>query len=424
MSSDLDFLLENAPSEAYREKLSALLNQKDMQITAKESVINQQMDIVKNTNRITKDIKEKLKVISTFMETITHFCPTSEPTIFGSFVRTLFERVFTPIYDPDSKGYANSINHDVDLYVYPTSFNYNPSDFKTFIQTLKLHIKLKNDVFVDNFKILSIVDKTITNSSKVSEQARKILKDLPHYVIIFGNGTDYIKCDVLAYKIDRDNIWTNEFDVNSLEFSCNGIKSAKNFINVISNIVNKTATCNVNFNIIMRDLMSRSLNRSQKIPLLNEILFFSTMRTKILSIGYESITSNIGFLSLTVEKESPCEITSQPAPFIKMELVCGHQLSLMAIAGIINVRSSEFTEAIPCPYCRKSLIPKLVKNAPVKITNPIIIDTEPPVAISLQKYDISDEIISEENIAYVQGLIYGLTPEQVLSGRFDYTLVE
>lgn len=63
---------------------------------------------------------------------------------------------------------------------------------------------------------------------------------------------------------------------------------------------------------------------------------------------------------ITTETNEPCPISAIEPPYVCMHLDCEHKLSLMAIYGIIYNRKSSDTGSIVCPFCRSSLIPKLV----------------------------------------------------------------
>lgn len=67
-------------------------------------------------------------------------------------------------------------------------------------------------------------------------------------------------------------------------------------------------------------------------------------------------------IEYSVEKSEPCCITNVAAPYTKVHLECGHELSAPCIYGIVYTRASIDTESILCPICRKNLIPKLIDS--------------------------------------------------------------
>jgi hypothetical protein len=409
-TDNLSYLVANAPSKVYATKLIQLI----------DSYSEQKLKIEK-TKEIDFDIKNKIMVTLNFIKFIKTISKYSKPSIFGSFPRMLFERAFCGLYDKTS--YGNTINHDVDLYLFENKIQFIESDFSTLITILNL---MKSNITFGNYKIHSIVDKTITSTSNVNENVRDRMENIPHYCIILQNETKYIKYDLLGYKIESSNSWTNEFDINSLSITSYGISCDENFYDTIINIMNHSAECTIDFEKIIKPLNSSCI-RANKVKILNDIVFFSYMRTKILSLGYTDIyNEKFGNLILSIEKESDCNITGLKPPYIQIELVCGHECSLMVLAGIINIRASADTESILCPLCRHQLIPKLTYNVnPNKLQNYNITDSLNPIPV-IPAYELGEEIISKENKDYIYGLMNGLTLEQITSGRFnnhEYNLV-
>lgn len=415
IDDDISFLVKHTPSIEYATKLQKFIETYKLQ-TMK---INRSM-------QIDIDINEKIKTTLNLIQFIKTICKSAIPFIFGSFPRMLFERAFHSSLKMN--GYGNTINHDIDLYLYNTEFVFNKYEFDTLIYVLEL---TKSNITFGNYKLYSVTDKTITSISNVSDNAKNRMLNIPHYVIILHNGEKFIKYDLLGYKISSSNSWTNEFDINSLCMGHNGINSDVDFYNTLMNIMNFTAECTINFKRLIQPLEESNM-RSTKVHILNDILYFSCMRTKILSVGYVKIYNEaFGNIILTIEKENDCFITGNKPPYLQLELVCGHICSLMAIAGIVNTRSSEYTESILCPMCRHQLIPKLadIKN-PNKLQN-----YQPDISImrnpQIPLYETDDEIITQENRDYVNGLIYGLTPQEILSNRatdrviiHDYRLIQ
>lgn len=398
----IPYLIDNVPSNEYLDKLNVLIKRYELQ-----------MEKINKTKDINLDINEKIKTTFEFINFIKTICKTSNASIFGSFPRMLFERSFSGLSELD--GYGNTINHDIDLYIYEDKINFVESDVKTLINVLYL---MKTNMTFGDYKIVSIYDKTINATSRAMDNINDQMINIPHYVIILKKFDKIIKYDLLAYKIEATNKWTCEYDVNSLSISSRGIYSDKPFFNTIMNIINKTAECSIDFKKLILPLYS-SIYRSDKVKILNDILFFASIRTKILSIGYKQIyNEKYGNIMLSIEKDNDCPITSLQPPYIQLELDCNHKCSLMALAGIINVRSSGDTESILCPFCRHTLIPKIcvlinpnkLKSYSVDVDSNINIPQLPP-------YEIGEEIITKENRDYIIRLIHGITPQQSLTGR-------
>lgn len=411
IAETISYLIDNVPSDEYSEKLHELI-----------SFYQLQKNKIDKTKDINEDIKQKIKTTFDFINFVKTICKTSIPSIFGSFSRMLLERSFSGLSELD--GYGNTINHDIDLYLYEQKYDYIESEFKTLINVLHL---MKSNMTFSDFKIDSIHDKTINATSRVTDNAKDKMLDVPHYIIIIKNSDKIIKYDLLAYKIEHTNTWTNEYDVNSLSISSSGIHSDKQFFDTIINIINRTAECCIDFSKLISPL-SRYGYRSEKVKILNDILFFASMRTKILSIGYKQIyNEKFGNLVLSIEKESECPITYMQPPYIQLELDCNHKFSLMALAVIINIRSSGDTESIYCPLCRHTLIPKINRTPnPDKLKSYSDNVNTPSIVPILPLHEIGEEIITKVNRDYISGLMFGLTPQQVMSDRHqisDYSLL-
>lgn len=405
ITENLSYLVANAPSEEYSNKLKELI----------DSYTQQKMKVDK-TKQIDVDVKEKVKTTFNFIKFIKTICKNSQPAIFGSFPRMLFERAFTGLYEFD--GYGNTVNHDIDLYVFDSKSTFIKSEFSMLITILNL---MKPNITFGEFKIHSIVDKTVTSHSVVNDNVRERMKNIPHYCIILEHNSRYIKYDLLGYKIEPQHSWTNEFDINSLSITHRGISSDENFYDSIMNIMNHSAECTIDFKTMLEPLQL-SCVRKTKVKILNDIIFFSYMRTKILSVGYSVIyNEKHGNLALTLEKKNECIITGLKPPYIQLELDCGHQCSLMALTGIVNIRASVDTESISCPLCRKKLIPKLVSIAnPNKLQNFEPTDETNTSIPNIPAYELGNEIISKENKDYIYGIMNGLTPQEIMSGRHTH----
>jgi len=403
ITENLSYLIENAPSDEYQSILKELIDCYKVQTTK-----------IQKTKQIDEDIKEKITTTFNFIKFIKTICKSDfvNPCIYGSLPRMMLERSFSGLYELD--GYGNTINHDIDIYIYNQKDCFNKIEFQMIFNIINL---TKANLSFGNYKIHSIHDKTIKISSRVSDNAKERLLDIPHYIVILQNGEKIIKYDILGYKIEPTHTWTNEFDINSLSIG-NGIYSRDQYFpDILVNIMNKTAECTIDFKKISSPLSQSGL-RSTKQKILNDILYFSCMRTKILSMGYTKIfNENFGSLVLSIEKYNDFIVTMNKPPYIQMELECGHTFSLMALAGITNIRASNDIESIVCPFCRHAIIPKLVRNQnPFKLQSYELNDSNVPYP-EIRQYDIEEEIITKENKDYVNGLIFGLTPEQIITGN-------
>lgn len=405
-SLNVSFLLDNAPSEEYRLQLEQLLKPSKTRI-----------------------LKNRFRTIMSFVSFIEKECTDEEwddpiePKVYGSFVRQFFESVYA---DPTETEYSNITSHDIDICVFPNS-SYDTtrrsSSFLKMIDKFKLLILSKDDKFLFNrYKIISLEDKTIRRDrmKDTDSSGRKLLYNIPHYEVVLENDEDdQIHIDLLAYPPNRTDdtysLWNNDYDVNSMCITRRGISThskESSFFEVQHSIMDRRATSLYPFEEFVERIKMTG-RREEKVRLYNQLIHFIVYRTKILDDGYENIYSDTKFLSLSVENEEACSITDAPAPYIKVRLECQHELSIMALASIVNVRASKYTEAISCPFCRERLLPLLIEKKPPKIEVPTFskIDFSNPEKV--RPLEKKKTYMTEENIARISGLLQGLNTQEI-----------
>jgi len=361
----------------------------------------------------TLHFKDKFNVIMSFIKFAKTICIKSNIKIYGSFVRTIFEKIFVSTADI---GYADPVNHDIDIVFYNNKETFD-SDMRNFYDFISLMQIVSNTDRYDfnfyGFKVIDIIEKTIRPNDLKEETGfgKKFIIDIPHYVIILQKDDIKIKIDILCYKIanyDFDT-WQNEFNINSLTMTQDGIfgkdtfdnhSDSYNFYETINSIINKTAISNLPFESLTRHFTYKM--RSEKINICNQIIWFFANRMKIMSLGYTNIYSDNNFFDYAVENEEPCSVTGNEAPYIKIKLTCNHYMSIMALAGLVNIRSSEWSESIKCPLCRKDMDFAFIENKPTKIKIP----QQPKKELeTIDNYEIKDKIFSEENILYISTIL-------------------
>jgi len=69
---------------------------------------------------------------------------------------------------------------------------------------------------------------------------------------------------------------------------------------------------------------------------------------------------------------------------------------------LINVRSSEWSEALKCPMCRDDINIVLSNNKPEKIKIPVQPTRE---LIEIDKYETYGKLFSEENMEYINHIV-------------------
>jgi hypothetical protein len=408
---NLSFLIENAPSEEYRQELMKLLKPSK-----------------------TEYMKTKFQTLISFVTFIETEYATKyvdlwnnmKCKIFGSFVRQYCEMIYST---PADQAYGNIYDHDVDIRLFDDMNSHSDKKFITdLIHLFKTMIISKSEEFNFNgYKLLYLEEKTVTTLNKHDAEGKKLLHNIPHYFVVLEKGDDQIHIDLLAHNPvnNSSSLWNNDYDVNGLYMCRNGIFTNEsrngngNFFKIQNSIMNRSAY--VEYPIeqyvasLKRTPLNRALKRSAKVQIYNQLIHFIAFRTKIEEGGYTQASKG-EMLSLSVEEDEQCEISDFEAPYIKVEFECSHFLSIMAFAKIVNIRASVDTEAILCPYCRANLIPKLVDSPSFKmITIPEIPNVEGlnKERVKTLKSSKSRQMMSEENMSCISGLFQGLTIPEV-----------
>jgi hypothetical protein len=372
----------------------------------------------------TNHLTDKFNVVMSFIKFLKTICKLARPKIYGSFIRNILEKLF--IYTAEI-GYGDSINHDIDIQLYNTKHEFDDDiqSFNDFISLLKIVSNTTNFNFdFAGFSVVDVIESTLKQEDVVEQSGfiKNFMINIPHYNIFLTKNNIKIKIDILGYKIQdyTFDACQNEFNINSLSFNEEGIlirnldeynTDSYNMFEIIHSIMNRTAICNMPFDNLLINFTSN--NRSEKINIINQIIWFLMNRMKILSLGYKEIYSDKYFFDYKIEREENCFFSGNSPPYITIKLKCEHYISLMGLAGIINVRSSEWTESLKCPLCRRDLEIFLVEKTPHKILIP-----EQPTRdlVKMDNYEIKCDLLSEENINYINYLIKHMRlPEQQTS---------
>jgi hypothetical protein len=346
----------------------------------------------------------------------------------GSLIRQVLEVPFALQDCFKDNGFGNPDAHDIDIVLEKYVTEEDKKNFgnilKLFTNELSTYIKFQNnypDVIeklkIDKLTIVDIYETTITEDiiSQNDSEGKKRLVNIPHVIIkaIDSNKKVYT-FDVLAYMPDSDpqEIWSNgDFDVNTLMFTRYGIESTNNYSNnlfeILEHMRKKEATCRINLEEYQNKIMAQPLTRSQKIPYLKQIAFYLANRTKILAYGYKDITSNFKVPCITLETKEDCFITACAPPYLKVELVCGHELSVMAYTGEVIRGKNEFNEGIKCPLCRGNLLIKFKDNLPTSIkTFEPTIKEKKKEHYPEEKNPLKQKLYSEDSEKYLMDLFH------------------
>ena len=361
----------------------------------------------------TLHFKDKFSVIMSFVKFAKTICHQSQIKIYGSFIRTIFEKIFVSTADI---GYADPINHDIDIVLYDNKriFDLNKRKFYDFISLMQIVSNTKQyDFNFNGFEIIDIIEQTLTLNDERKDVGclKNFLIDIPHYVIILQKDRLKIKIDMLAYKIItlEFDTWQNEFNINSLTMTQNGIyiktsadndTDSYNFYETINCIINKTAISNMPFESIARDLTQYL--RIDKINICNQIIWFFAHRMKIMSLGYSDIYSDILFFNYYIEYKEICHLTSNEPNYINIKLLCNHYISIMALVGLVNIKSSEWVESIQCPICRADLNFSFIQKKPTLIQIPALPEK---ILEIFDNYEIKDSVLSNDNLEYIMAIL-------------------
>ena len=232
---------------------------------------------------------------------------------------------------------------------------------------------------------------------------KKKLYNIPHYLFIFKDENDTrFTMDVLGWKPSSDEYWPNtDFNVNQIMMDSNGFACNSDITTILHNIYNKETVCHINFKIL-KNILTTTAPKSDKVSNLNQIIFSLATRMKIKGVGYK-ICGTIP--DVFVENTEICNISGVSPPYLSLKLVCDHSISLMTFVGIVNDHN-DYTEAIRCPYCRESILINLIDVQPSELVSwkiPIL----PQKTINLVVQE-SDEIplFSSESSEYIKNILF------------------
>jgi hypothetical protein len=371
--------------------------------------------ILEDREKSTEYFKNKVKTIFSFVKYLDNINNIS-CKIYGSFVRQYIERSYMNIND---NNYGNLYNHDVDIAVFDNIYGEdiydNNEEYKMYcIQYQYL------------LTILRTLDDKIKFNGYIIHEINDKTKNIPHneFILLNTNNQDKIKIDLLAFNFihkcencdDSEdcvnyNNKNSDFDINNMYITSKGIslQDKVNFYDIQENIINRTAISYYPMQLLNNNLQ-KSMDRKEKAIIYNHFIKFITFRTKIYLNGYYKIIcdKNYKLYKIEVETKENCPIIDAEPPYINLHLQCSHIISLMAFAQIVNIRSSEFSESILCPYCRSDLIP-LVTEDELIINNNILMSPENISIISgiLQGKSLDEINESHDNgILFVQPVVY------------------
>jgi hypothetical protein len=376
------------------------INELETQLLDKEKIINKSVNIG-------KDFVNKLICIISLRKTFKQLLGINF-IISGSFIRQIFELPVALSESFITSGYGNPIGHDIDIFL--TEFQNikliekireKIKEMNNFIKYNKLSPSVFPPIKFGEYELIEITDSTLKEMSPNEMMGKIKLLNIPHYIFkLKDDNNNLITIDILGWKPESDILWPNtDFNVNSLFLTNTGIIS-NDFDDILYNIINKEAKCLINLKIL-HDALIEVKPKSEKRNRLNQIIYFLTNRIKIIGVGYNIWGNNIP--DIFIEYNESCLISELSPPFLSINLLCNHNISIMTFIGIIN-EINDFTEAISCPFCRKSILMKF-KNISAKeilfwTPNKIEVKNE-PINVTVPKLD-EKQIFSNESKEFIQ----------------------
>jgi hypothetical protein len=368
-------------------------------------------------------------------------------SVFGSFVRQIFELPFAINKLFQDPGFADPRGRDIDFVMVAKKISFSSQTFKnvcTFmniiyselVRYLKLRAQVGNAIdlpIIGNYVLKEIRDVTITdyNIGPNPSPGKKALLNIPHYLLVFVHSTEHTKLDVdlMGWLPNtNDDISNTDFNINSFVLNKNGVSRAEStsndFFSILDAIHRKEATCETDLEIYNQKAWTNTMTKQQRLPFLMQIMHFLTIRTKIIPAGYKIVSDKrMPFFTLFNGDEA-CDITGCDSPYLKLLLECGHYVSIMTYIGILKIDHDQFTQAIKCPYCREQLRLYFEKIAPSKSIRwlPVIpkqqnlFETEKE---ELEKFE-SQQLFSNQAIDYIKSL-FNIQNEPELIQHVDYS---
>jgi hypothetical protein len=352
----------------------------DLKTLSKTDEILELKTIITRQNSIRQAFSSRMNFIVEFIATLRTIFKNEfyDIALFGSFTRQIFEYLFSDSH----QGYADCRGRDLDFVLCSSGATLDQTsivkaDVKGFFRDLKTYFVLKEHLPGDKLKVakfgdytlVSVSDVTLTKTLPTDPPGQKMLKNVPHLKLIFKRceSDEHLNVDLMAWFPSSDD-WTTsgDFDVNSifldsdgissfLKKCCNKHNSKRNFFDILNNIKNKKAACNVNLEKIHENGWKKSFARTSY---LNELVFFIVSRwRKMAEIGYTMVSGHHPIPIIEIETKEPCPITFTEAPYpvIKFDCNCGtnefpnqRRQSVQAYAHMVEHRTYK------CPVCRKS----------------------------------------------------------------------
>lgn len=350
------------------------LEQENKELKYKIEIYKTKINKIKN---IGDEFKKKLNFIIEFINIIkTHEkFDNYDIAIIGSLTRQIFELPYALSELFSLETFGDPRNRDIDVVIHNRDFiQIDKKDkIKEFIKDIMNALNIYLNIFntfetskiftprIGDYTLKRIENVTIQTCDDNSVSGKKALLLIPHYKLYFCDDQEKVlTVDLMGWVPKNELEWSNvDFNVNMLALTEDGICTRHqnqycNIFGILDSISKKEAIPCVDLEKYHNEAWDYPIPRDAKVLPLAQIIYFLTLRTKILDSGYK-IIPYIKFPVLVLEKTEECNFSMCKPPFISVKLECGHKISLMAYSGIIFKGKNENSEAILCPFCRKDL---------------------------------------------------------------------
>lgn len=318
---------------------------------------NEEFDsVIKNLSAIKQKLKRLMDIGIAANKRdlmIGSFCSTSEkiigitPSTNGSFDRKCFEmtRALGDLYDDDV--YGNVIGSEITF-----AFGPNGPIVISYMEALS------------NTTERSIDKRLIFGSYRLDKVRRSNMQNVVDGLNEQSVDSTQFTFDLIMTDVDTKNSIlchaTTEMKKN-IVFRMQDIdKTGTEIFSALTDLVHRRAVSKVNFTKIVKKL-TRVMPRYARVAYWNDILNFIDKEMSIMNSGYDYVDAGDNYVfKISLEEHEACNITAIPAPYLNIEMMCGHIFSLPAVYGLVNEGACEDTESIRCPMCRDTLIPIMI----------------------------------------------------------------
>lgn len=370
LSSESDNVYDSSEDELnYKKKLNKK-NEEIKFLKEKISYHNKTVDIV----------NKRIEFAKIFHRSFVNFVTDKKPFERDDFVgfidiipRQIFEMSSTKINISNTRNSTYDGIKKTNFLSYVLYDTTDPSletiiEFLGIMNKIKLVLQAKKTITFSEYTLKTINDKDATkhNLNYVMIFENKALDD--RLVIDFWHNRSQLRKDSLnitGMSINDTGICVRGSDYCNMIFKEEEATSMEEFMrneethmfDIISNIINSKTDITDRKSILkcINDLAKKTMNRKSKVKKYIEILNFYSLNLPLLGEKYLDSMNFCGLPKFYIEQKEDCTYTAISPPYLKLNLICGHDMSLQAIYGLIVDGENDDTEAINCPLCKRQL---------------------------------------------------------------------